>query len=295
MADITTKRQRRHVPHAELIPHRMLATATMLLGLGLAANSILGPFGLEVIRYRFSTTLINQGIGLDAVAIFAVFPVALLSAVLMWRARHPGLVIAFIPSTFAAYMLPQYVVGPDYLGISGNNEQFFPFHVGLFVLALGVAVSAWRAIEDERLRPHSRTSDRRRAVVLFGVAAFILVGRWLPALVELVAGSPTVSEYLENPTSYLLIGLLDLGIVVPAAVVAGFGLLRGARWARKAAYAVIGWFALVPASIAAMAITMELNGDPASQPTTMWVFTVAGVVFTVGAALLFRPLFGHDH
>jgi len=125
MTDITTQRERRHVPHAELIPHRGLATATLILGFGIAANSLLGPFILEIIEYRFSTSLINQGIGLDAVALCAVFPVAILASIMMWRARHAGLVLAFIPSTFAIYMLPQYVIGPEYLRLSGNNEQFF--------------------------------------------------------------------------------------------------------------------------------------------------------------------------
>jgi hypothetical protein len=295
MTDITTQRQRRRVPHAELIPHRGLAVATVLLGFGVAANALLGPLVFEVIEYRFSTTLINQGIGLDAVALFAVLPVAILAGVLMWRARHAGLILAFVPATFAAYMLPQYVIGPDYLTRPGNNEQFFPFHVAFFVLAVGVLLFAWNAVEDERLRPHSRSSDRMRAMVLFGVAGFILLGRWLPALVELVQGSPSLADFRQNPTSFLLIGWLDLGIVVPAAITAGFGLLRGARWARKAAYCVIAWFALVPASIAAMAIIMQLNGDPNANTNTMWVFTVAAVVFTVGAAWLFRPLFGDDH
>jgi hypothetical protein len=291
MTHIMTRGHRRGVPHAELISHRVLASATALLGVGLAANSLLGPLVTETIRYRFSTSLINQGIGLDAVALFAVFPVAIVAAVLIWRANHAGLVMAFVPATFAAYMLPQYVIGPDYLGIRGNNERFFPLHVLLFVVSLGVLLAAWQAIEDEWLLPHSRQSDRMRAMALFGVAGFVLVGRWLPTLIDLVNGAPKTAEFLENPTSYLLIGLLDLGLVVPAAMTAAVALIRGVRWARKAAYAVIAWFALVPASIAAMAITMEVNGDPNAEPIVMWVFTAAAVVFTVGAVMLFRPLF----
>ena len=53
MTDITTQRQRRRVPHAELIPHRGLAVATVILGLALAANALLGPLVFEVIEYRF--------------------------------------------------------------------------------------------------------------------------------------------------------------------------------------------------------------------------------------------------
>lgn len=295
MTEITTRRRRRQVPHAELVPHRGLAAATWLLGLGVAANALLGPFVFEIIEYRFSGSLINQGIGLDVVALCAVFPVAVVASVLMWRAHHAGLILAFIPSTFAIYMLPQYAIGPEYLRLSGNNEQFFLLHLGLFVLAMGVFLFSWNAVEDERLRPHSRPSDRMRALVLFAVAGFILVGRWLPALIEITQGTPALADFRENPTSFLLIGWLDLGIIVPAAIVSGIGLLRATRWARKAAYAVIAWFALVPASIAAMAITMVVNGDPNADTDTMWVFTVAAALFTAGAAWLFGPLFHRDH
>ena len=86
-----------------------------------------------------------------------------------------------------------------------------------------------------------------------------------------------------------------LGIVVPAAIVSGIALLRATRWARKAAYAVIAWFSLVPASIAAMAVTMVVNDDPNADTATTWVFVVAAALFTAGAAVLFRPLFHHDH
>ena len=44
-----------------------------------------------------------------------------------------------------------------------------------------------------------------------------------------------------------------------------------------------------------MAITMVVNGDPNADTATMWVFAVAGALFTLGAAALFVPLFHHDH
>lgn len=271
---------------------RWLAYGLIALALGLTANSVLGPLLVGAIRYRFSETLINQGIGLDAVALLGAVPVAVAAALLTLRGHLAGPVLALIPATFAAYMAPQYVVGPDYLGIAGNNEQFFLFHLGLFVLALGTIVLAWTETDRTRLRPATAGSDRRRSWVMFGVAAFILLGRWLPFLVELTQGDPTSPDYVENPTSFLLIGLLDLGLVVPAALTAGIGLRFHASWSRTAAYAVIGWFALVPAAVAAMAIAMVVNGDPAADTGTAAVFAVAAVVFTAGAAALYRPLFG---
>ncbi|MGD9750928.1 MAG: hypothetical protein AB7W59_08030 [Acidimicrobiia bacterium] len=277
-------------------PHRRhqrtptLAWLLALLAALLAANSLLGPLALEVIDYRYSDSLINQGIGLDAVALAGAVPIAILAARLVHRGHMAGPVLALVPATFAAYMAPQYIVGPDYLNLPGNNERFFVFHLALFIAGMSVAVVAWRSIDPGRLRPSTGTSDRRRSLVLFGVIAFILVGRWLGGVIDLLGGHPTNTDYLENPTAYLLIGVLDLGIIVPAATATAIALRRHHLWARTAAYAVIGWFALVPAAVAAMAIVMTINDDPnASTPATV-TFVVAAAVFTVGAPALYRPI-----
>ncbi len=271
---------------------RWLTRSSWVLALGLAANSILGPFVLDVIEYRYSESLVNQGIGLDAVALFAAAPLAIVAALLVAR-RHPaGPVVAFGPALFAAYMAPQYVVGPEYLTLPGNNERFFVFHLTIFVVAVATAVLAWRAIDPAALAPDNEQSDRRRSLVLFGVVAFIFGGRWLVGIVDLLGGEPTGVDYRENPTAYLLIGFLDLGVVVPAAVAAAVGLRRHRPWARTAAYAVIGWFALVPAAVAAMAIVMQVNDDPDATTGATVMFVVAAVVFTAAAAQLYRPVFG---
>lgn len=270
---------------------RWLSLGLMALALGLVLNSLLGPLALEVIDYHFSESLINQAIGLDAVALFGAAPLALLAALLVHRSHRAGPVLAFVPAAFSVYMAPQYVVGPEYLTIPGNNEQFFLFHLAIFILSIAVLLVAWSDVDRDWLPPKGIEADRRRSWVMLGVAAFILLGRWLPGIVDLMSGNPSVADYLENPTSYLLIGVLDLGLVVPAALTTAAALRLGADWARTAAYAVVGWFALVPAAVAAMAIVMQVNDDPNIAAGATWVFVVAAVIFTVGAAFLYRPLF----
>ena len=271
---------------------RWLAYTLFVLAAGLVTNTLLGPLFTDTIRYHYGETLTNQGIAVDLVALFGAAPIAILAGILELRRHRAGPVLAFIPATFTAYMAPQYVIGPDYLGLPGNNEQFFPFHVGLFVLAVAVFFLTWEQVDRQWLPPASRRADRSRAWVLFGVAAFIALGRWLPGIADLMSGNPAMPDYSDNPTSYLLVGFLDLGLVTLGAVTAGIGLRVGARWAREAAYAVIGWFALVPASVAAMNITMLVNDDPNAIVTATVLFVVAGVIFTTGAALLYGPLFG---
>ena len=267
-----------------------LSRLLILLAVGLAANSILGPLALEVIEYRYTDSLINQGIGLDFVALVGAAPLALAAAALVAR-RHPaGPILAFIPATFAAYMAPQYMIGPDYLDLPGNNERFFVLHLALFIAGIATTVLAWRCVDRSQLRPDSDAADRRRSLVLFGLVGFIFAGRWLAGIVALLQGNPTGADFQENPTAYLLIGMLDLGIIVPAATITAFGLRRHASWARTAGYALVGWLALVPAAVAAMAVVMQINNDPDATTGATVMFVVAAFVFTLGAAWLYRPM-----
>lgn len=266
-----------------------LLVGLVLLGLGLVANSVLGPLATGAMEYHYGESMVNQGIGLDAVALVVVAPMALFAAWLVHRERVAGPVLAFMPGTFAAYMAPQYVIGPDYLGLPGNNEQFFLLHLHLFLVGIAVVLLAWQHVDRLHLLPDTRTSDRRRTWVLLGAAAFIFL-RWLPLLPELVAGAPTDPTFLDNPTAFMLIGMLDLAIVVPATLTAAFGLWSGAVWGRAAAYAMIGFYAVVPLSVAAMAATMVVNNDPmGSLPATLG-FGLVALVGTLGAIALYHPL-----
>ena len=270
---------------------RWLAYGLFVLAAGLMANSILGPLVADIIQYRYSTSLINQGIGLDAVALFVAGPAAVMAGLLLLRGHQAGPVLAFIPATFVAYMAPQYIVGPEYLEIPGNNEQFFLFHLAIFVLAVTVLFVAWTMVGHGGLASTASVSDRRLGVVMLGVVGFVALGRWLPAIADVMSGQPSSADYLENPTAFFVIGLLDLGLVVPAAVASFVGLRLRTGWARQAAYAVIGWFTLVPAAVAAMAVTMWIKDDSNITNATAMVFVVAAAIFTTGAALLYRPLF----
>jgi hypothetical protein len=190
--------------------------------------------------------------------------------------------------------MPQYVIGPDYLGLPGNNEDFALGHIALFVLAVAVAIGAWRTVDPARLRPDTEASDRRRGWVLVGVAAFIALGRQLPAIVGVIGDPSTNEAYQDNPTAFWLVAFLDLGVVTPAALAAAVGLRRSATWARTATYAVIGWFSLVPVSVFAMNVAMRVNDDPLATTSDSVVFGVAAVILTTGAIVLYRPMFTAD-
>jgi hypothetical protein len=270
--------------------YRHVAVATALLAAGLAANAVLGPFVLDAIRYRVSHDMLNQVVGGDAAMLLVAVPVAVFAGILLWRGHRAGPVVALAPAVFALYTMPQLIAGDEYLELPGNNERFFALQLGIFVLAGVVLVATWRGAAD--VRPTvSRGLARLAGWVLVAIAAFLLFGLHLPGLLDAWRDQPTSAEYLQTPTSFWLVKMMDLGIVVPIAAATGIGLLWRRPWADRLTFAMIGGYAVLATSVTGMAITMQVNNDPDASLANAVVFAAFSLAFAVLAVALYRPLF----
>lgn len=274
---------------------RTLPLTLGALALGLALVAVLGPLISGVVDYRYSPTMLNQAVGLDAFALAVVAPLAVLAAVLIARGRMAGPLLALAPSGFAVYMLVQYVIGPEYLLVDGNGERAFLLFVTLFVVAGAGLLQSWARA---RVPEVAERTWRRRAVTLLVLAVFVVGGMYLsngftsaltdfPGYVDTRAAT---SEYDEHPTAFWVVAFLDLAVVVPITVATAVALLRRRAWAKKAFYGVIGWYALVPGSVAAMALTMLVRDDPAADAGRAVMITAAAVLFMGLAARVFLRL-----
>lgn len=264
---------------------RGLAIALFALAGGLALNSVLGPLGLDVIDYLLSTSLHNQLIGLDLVSLGLVAPLCVVAGVLVLRGHPAGPVIALGPATYTAYMFVQYLIGPGY--------RYYPgvlmLHLALFVLGGGVAVRAWSGITAAHLPTMTDRARRAWSWVLVALAAFV-VSRYLPALIGSIDRAALTDEFQVEPAFFWTIFVMDVGVVVPCAVATAVSLRRGAPGAIKATYALLGWFALVPPSVAAMAVTMLVNDDPYRSMPASVLFVLIAAVCAVLAVRVYRPV-----
>jgi hypothetical protein len=260
---------------------RWLGLGLLLLAAGLALNTFLGPLFASSISYPFSATVFNETLGLEAVSLILVAPLAVLAGVLALRGHRAAPILAIGPAGYAAYMLVQYVVGPQY----PTYQPSIALHMGMLILSLTVLVRAWATAETDHLPPISGAW----AIVAFGLAAFVL-SRWASAFTGMFNAEP-VPAAAPDITMYWSIFLLDIGVVVPAGVAAGIGLLIGSRWAPKALFGILGWFALVPPSVASMSIVKLLRDDPKASTADTIVFVAVTLIFWTLVALLFRRLF----
>jgi hypothetical protein len=261
----------------------LLGLAMLLLG-----NALLGPAGLGLLDYPLPTTLLNQLRGLELVTVALVVPTLVGAAVLARRGNRAAPLVAFGPCGYAAYMLVQYVVGPDRVTYSPA------LLVHLVVFATAAALTAWSWSLASRTTWPVPAPPRRRgwAVLLLALAAFVVL-RYLPLIIGSVTSERIPDEFAEAPAFFWSIVLLDLGVVVPATVAAAVASLRAAPLALPATYAVVGWFALVPPSVAAMAAVMVVRDDPYASVPTLVLLAATSVVTTVAAVRMFRRLL-HD-
>jgi menaquinone-dependent protoporphyrinogen IX oxidase len=241
--------------------HIGVGAGLVALGLSIALVSVLGPLVMDVIRYRTSPTSVNQIVGSDAAGLFLVAPFSVTVGVLVLLGR-PLASLGLAPAVYAAYIYPQLALGNEFQVRAGTVELFFPLLLGVFLLAVAVAGASWRAAGDDPLVVGSRRHDRLAGVLLLAAAAVVTFGLHLPTYLDAISGSPSNAGYLSSPTAFWLVKFMDLGIVVPAAVVVGLGLLADRAWARRPMQTIVGSYAFLATSVSAMAVVMYANDDP---------------------------------
>ena len=257
----------------------------LLLAAALLVNSLIGPLGLDLVDYPITQTLQNQLIGLEVVTVALVVPWCGYAGIRALRGEPGSALLAFGPAAYTVYMFVQYVLGPEY----AEYRAAALFHLGLVTVSGGLTLWAWALSRTTTLPARSQRTERFYGAVMVGLALFVVL-RYAGAIAGSFSSTKIPEEFADARTFYWSIYLLDLGIVVPATVVGAVALLRGRQLGRRALYAVTGWFALVPPSVAAMAAVMLVNDDPNASVATVLTLTIASLMFGVFAVLVYRPL-----
>jgi hypothetical protein len=285
----TTSTRARGKSEAGTRSRRWLPVGLLVIAVGLAAVALLGPLVTGLVDYRVTETLGNQTIGLDAVSLCVVAPISLFAAVLVRRRYLAGSTVALGVGAYTSYMLAQYIVGPDYAHLPGNNERLFPLCLLLFITGWLVALGAWNGINVESI-PTSRRRDRLLGRIVLPVLAFLAFGRYLPVLDDVMSSTPEDKGYLAGPNFFWVIAMLDLGVFMPLTIAACVGLLRGTLGRRRpSTWSSAGSGSLAPA-VAAMAITMYVNDDPNASGGSAAFMTGIGLAFALLAVGVYWPL-----
>lgn len=240
-----------------------MVIALVLLAAALTANVLLGPLGLGLIAWRLSANSLNQTYGADAATLLLVVPVALAAAGLWWRGHRLAAPLALGAGPAALYYGIAEVLGPDYIRYPGNNERYFPLFLAVIILSWMIAARAWEALDAAPPRPPVWLA--RGLAVVLALAASLVGFAWLAQLLAISATGQLTPEYLDAPSAFWTIRIVDLGFLVPICLGVGVGLWRGSVLASKAAYGVVAFLTLQAAAVLAMGGVMLWRDDPAAS------------------------------
>jgi hypothetical protein len=254
---------------------RAFVLALLAMSIGNVATIALGPLVLGVVDYPIGESVLNQLLGLEIVTLAVVVPWSAWSALRCLRGDPLGPVLAIGPAAYTAYMVAQYVVGPEYT----EYRVIALAHVLLFSIALGVTIWSFALGCRAGLAKFTVEAGRRWAMVLVALAAVVAL-RYLPAVVGSFSQVRIPTEFADARAFYWSIVLLDLGVVVPASLIGAVSVWRRVAHARVVVAAILGWFALVPPSVAAMATVMWVRDDPNAslrQTALLWAIAIGAV------------------
>jgi hypothetical protein len=254
--------------------------ALLLLALGLMANAVLGPLGLGWIQWRLSPYGLNQTYGSDAAALLLGAPIATVTAWLWHRGRRLGVPLALGAALFSLYYAVAEVIGPDYIRYAGNNERFFLLFLAIIVLSWSIAFSASTRLDARPPRPPIWL--RRGLAIVLVLGGLLLAFAWGGALIDIAMSGRLSEAYLDAPSGFWIVRIVDVGFLAPVCLATGAGLWRSQPLAIKAAYGVTVFLTLQAAAVLLMAGVMLWRGDPTATPA----FAVALVPIFVALATL---------
>jgi hypothetical protein len=273
------------------VENRTLATLLFSQGVLVAATAAVGPLGLDLLHYRTSASGLDQIRGSDVTALILVTPFCVWVGRLAWRGHPAAPVLALAPAVFTVYIWTQLLLGSEFGRLPGNVEWFAPLLLAIMGMGVAIAVRATRALRSQAPLGWSPRLERATGVLLLGVVGFVVIGIHLSSLIDALRDQPVGDGVLSTPNAFWVIKAMDLGLVAPASLLMGIGLLRGRSWARSPAAAVLGGYALLGWSVAAMGWSMLRGGaTDASLGLAVGATAVAAAV-TGYAGVLYRPLF----
>jgi hypothetical protein len=236
--------------------------------------------------YRFNgESVAAEGIGWDAVTVFAVVPAL---AVTLPSLRSGSTRALLFAMGVLAYLLYQYAEYAMFLAFG----PLFPVYVAIAGLSVsGLAILA-AELDLRALAASVGEGFPRRGVTGFGIfMAVLLTGMWLP----LVVRSLTAAQVPElNGATTLVVQAFDLGFLVPLGI-----FVAVSAWRRMAVGYVLGAIIVVKgmamgAGIAAM-LVVEAVVTGTVQAVPIALFAAISLVSAILAARVYRSIGGQPH
>jgi hypothetical protein len=165
-----------------------------------------------------------------------------------------------------------------------SYNALFLVYVALFTLSLYAFILSMMSFDLKEL-PQQFSEHLPRgwiAGLLFIVGGFLLFA-WLGRIIQPLMQSKT--PVLENTTT-LVIQAIDLGLIVPLAILAGVFLLRRSAWGYLLTSVAVFKFVTMGLAVSTMSIVMALRGVPENLEIMIPFLTITLLNLVVAVVLM---------
>lgn len=252
------------------------AVLSLVLGLLLLTATVLGPLISDRIRFHMSSDALVQFVGGEIVtAVVAVVLVASASA--WWLGHQWPPAVAAGAAAYIVYTFATVVAGQEYHRYPGNVEKAFLLYAAITAAGVALLVISFRTLVGA-----GNLSGPRQLSgwVLIGIGAVVAV-LWLGQLAGFYRTGPS-QEYETATSLFWVIKYLDLGLVIPLAVITGLLQRTPSPGTDAAAVTMFGFLSLLLAALLFMALEMLRRGTPGAS----WVLAFGVVVLLVPCAIV---------
>lgn len=248
-------------------------TFPIVILLAIAAGAGLLSSGL----YRDSASLAAQALGQDLITLVVALPALVICALLAargsQRARLAWLgLLVYVAYTYASYAF----------GIRWN--PMFLVYVALLGCSTYALIGGILAVDRTRIKASftDRTPVRAVSIFLLVIAAVFYL-MWLSEAGPASLTGITPESIQQDGTPTNVIHVLDMGLLLPALVIAAISLWRRQPLGYTLAPAFIVNLAFLALAILSMAVFQARAGEPASMP--MVIIFVALFALSLGVLI----------
>jgi hypothetical protein len=233
--------------------------------------------------YSFdSVSIVAQEKAQDALTLFAGLPLLIAGIILTWKKSFRGQMLL---TGMLGYFLYTYCS----MCFATAYNNFFLIYVALFSLSLFAFILAMMAVDvDEVNRRLSNKFPRTGVSVVCIISGVFFLLAWAGGRVLAPMAAGVFPETLESYTT-LTIQVLDLGVVMPTALLTAYLLLRRERWGAPLAVVFMIKGAALATAVSMMAFNMLFSGATISLVELM-IFPTLTVAIIYYAIRLFISL-----
>lgn len=228
---------------------RAVLALSMLLAAGIGIASFSGIF-IQSTYENEALSYAVQGMGQDAVNLFLIIPVFIVSSIMMFRGSRRA---AYVWSGALFYTVYSYAI---YAFALHFNFLFLVycmvFGLSFYLFAIFIS-SAMKRHTDREITP-----DKPVSIFLLVIAGvFYLL--WLKEIVPALISGKTPQSIIDAGLMSNPVHVLDLAICLPGLIITAILLLKGRKWGYVLAPAMLVFCVLMTLAIAGMVVVMIIK------------------------------------